>query len=420
MRKETKLMAKTKYANVYRDPKGKYFYNIFLGRNSKGKQVFKKGRRDALGHPFSSAHAAFKEANRIKQLYLNVDLDNISYYHFMKERFLPKYKGDVESSTYDTHSRMFLKAVDFFKDEKLKDITVAKCEKFRTWLLTESGYSQSYASLIYTSFRQSLDYAVEISLITVNPSLRTKAVPKGKGIEKYWTTSEFEQVLSCINTDSFYENLIYVTFLFYYRIGCRVSEGFALKWSDIDLDNGRVRIFHNLKYKNKMDYEIKPYTKTDAGKRTVTIDNELLQVLKAWKKRQKKHGVTDFVLSYDNCPNNKSTLSVWLKRYAKLAGVPRIDGRGLRHSNASYLIAEMGADVLTVAHRLGHKSPMVTLQYYAHMFPDNDLEIASRMEGSMNITPAKKSLVEFSGNQNISGDIITGMPKVCQNKKKAG
>lgn len=413
-------MAKTKYSNVYKDPKGKFFYNIFLGRNSEGKQVFKKGRRDALGHPFSSARAAFKEANRIKQLYLNVDLDNISYYHFMKERFLPKYKGDVESSTYDTHSRMFLKAVDFFKDEKLKDITVVECEKFRTWLLTKSGYSQSYASLIYTAFRQSLDYAVEISLITVNPSLRTKTIAKGKGIEKYWTTAEFEQVLSCINTDSFYENLIYVTFLFYYRIGCRVSEGFALKWSDIDLVNGRVRIFHNLRYKNKMDYEIKPYTKTDAGKRTVTIDNELLQVLKTWKKRQKKHGVTDFVLSYDNCPNNKSTLSVWLKRYSKLAGVPRIDGRGLRHSNASYLIAEMGADVLTVAHRLGHKSPTVTLQYYAHMFPDNDLEIASRMEGSMNITPAKKSLVEFNGNQNISGDTITGMPKVCQNKKKAG
>ncbi|MCT7846407.1 MAG: site-specific integrase, partial [Lactobacillus iners] len=100
--------------------------------------------------------------------------------------------------------------------------------------------------------------------------------------------------------------------------------------------------------------------------------------------------------------------------------VARIDGRGLRHSNASYLIAEMGADVLTVAHRLGHKSPTVTLQYYAHMFPDNDLEIASKMEGSMNITPAKKSLVEFNGNQNISGDTITGMPKVCQNKKKAG
>lgn len=411
-------MAKTKYANVYRDPKGKYFYNIFLGRNSEGKQVFKKGRRDALGHPFTSARAASKEADRIKQLYLNVDLNDISYTHFMKDRFLPKYKGDVEESTYDTHSRMFLKAVDFFGDERLKDISIAECERFRTWLLTESDYSQSYASLVYTSFRQSLDFAVEINLITTNPSLRTKTVPKGKAVEKYWTKEEFEKVLACINTDSFYENLIYVTFLFYYRIGCRVSEGFALKWSDIDLANGKVRICHNLRYKNKLDYEIKPYTKTNAGKRTITIDDELLQVLKAWKKRQQKYGVTDFVLSYDDCPNNKSTLGEWLTRYAKLAGVPRIDGRGLRHSNASFLIAEMGADVLTVAHRLGHKSPMVTLQYYAHMFPNNDLEIASRMEGSMKITPAKKSLVEFNGNQNISRDAISSMPKVCQNKKK--
>ncbi|WP_278960681.1 hypothetical protein [Lactobacillus apis] len=61
-----------------------------------------------------------------------------------------------------------------------------------------------------------------------------------------------------------------------------------------------------------------------------------------------------FVLSYDDCPLNKSTLSRWLERYSELAGVPRIDGRGLRQSNASYLIAELGADVLTVSHRLGH------------------------------------------------------------------
>ena len=99
--------------------------------------------------------------------------------------------------------------------------------------------------------------------------------------------------------------------------------------------------------------------------------------------------------------------------------MPRINGRGLRHSNASYLIAKLGADVLTVAHRLGHKSPMVTLKYYAHMFPDNDVAIASRMEGSMRIKPAKVSKVSFNGNQNISGDKINGMPKVCQNKKKA-
>lgn len=410
---------KTKYSGVYRDAKGKYFYNIFLGRYLNGKQKFKKGRRDALGHPFSSARAAHKEAERVKQLYKNIDLNDISYAKFMKDRFLPKYKGDVEESTYNTHGRMFAKAIDFLGDTNLKKITVADCERYRTWLLTDAGYSQSYASIIYTAFRQSLDYAVEISLLTNNPSLKTKSIPKGKAVEKYWTKEEFEKVINCISTNSFYENAIYITFLFFYRMGCRVSEGFALKWTDIDLENGRVRIFHNMRYRSKFDYEIKPYTKTDSGKRTLTIDDELLELLKAWKARQAENGVHEFVLSFDDCPLNKSTLSRWLERYAKIAGVPRINGRGLRHSNASYLIAELGADVLTVAHRLGHKSPMVTLKYYAHMFPDNDVTIASRMEGSMKLTPAKASKISFNGNQNISGDKIKSLPIVCQNKKKA-
>lgn len=412
-------VTKTKYVDVYKDDKGRFFYQIFLGRDAKGKKHFKKGRKDELNRSFTSARAAHIEAQRVKQVYLNVNLGDMTYSSFIKEKFLPKYKADVENSTYDTHQRMFSHSVDYMGNKLLKKITVEDCEKYRTWLLTETGYSQSYASLVYTSFRQSLDYAVEISLIPTNPSLKTKSIPKGKSTAKYWTKEEFEKVLSSISVSSFYEQFIYVTFLFFYRMGCRVSEAGALKWSDIDLDNGKVRFLNNLHYKNKLNYEPKPYLKTDSSRRTLTLDDELVKVLKEWKKEQLKYGVQDFVLSYDNCPLNKSTLSRWLKRYAKLANVPRIDGRGLRHSNASYLIAELGADVLTVSHRLGHKTPMTTLKYYAHMFSNNDIELASKMEGSMNISPAKKSKVSFNGNQHLTTAKLSGLPKVCQNKEKA-
>ena len=216
-------LIKTRYANVYKDSKtGKFLYQVFLGRDALGRSRFKKGRRNQLGKPFKSAREAYQEAQRIKQEYLNIDLDNISYSYFMKEKFLPKYRGDVEATTYETHKIMFLKGIDYFEDMLLKKITVAECEKYRTWLLTDSGYSQSYASLVYTAFRQSLDYAVEIKLIPSNPALETKAIPKGRAVAKYWTKVEFEKVLSCISTDSFYEQLIYVTFLFFYRMGCRV------------------------------------------------------------------------------------------------------------------------------------------------------------------------------------------------------
>ena len=165
--------------------------------------------------------------------------------------------------------------------------------------------------------------------------------------------------------------------------------------------NQKARIFHTLYYKNKDDYQIKPYTKTTAGKRIITLDSELVQILKDWRKAQLAHGVKKFVISYDDRPMIKSTLNNVLKKYAKLAGVPGINGRGLRHSHASYLIAELGADVLTVSKRLGHSSPAVTLRYYAHMFDRNDELIADKMVGSMDLTPAKESQINFNGNQII-------------------
>lgn len=187
--------------------------------------------------------------------------------------------------------------------------------------------------------------------------------------------------------------------LFYYRTGVRVSEGFALTWDDIDLINEKARIYHTLYYKNKDDYQIKPYTKTRSGKRIITLDDELVQVLKAWRQEQLDHGVKQFVLSYDDRPMIKSTLNNVIHKFAKIAGVPSINGRGLRHSHASYLIAELGADVLTVSKRLGHSSPDVTLRYYSHMFARNDELIADKMVGSMNLTPAKQSRIKFNGNQ---------------------
>ena len=79
--------------------------------------------------------------------------------------------------------------------------------------------------------------------------------------------------------------------------------------------------------------------------------------------------------------------------------VAKVEFNGIRYSHSSDLIAELGADVLTVSKRLGHSSPAVTLRYYAHMFDRNDELIADKMVVSMDLTPAKQSQVKFNGNQ---------------------
>ena len=88
--------------------------------------------------------------------------------------------------------------------------------------------------------------------------------------------------------------------LFFYRMGCRVSEGSALTWRNVDLINWEISFIQTVHYKNKFDYKIHPYLKNDAIRRTLTLDNELLEVLKELKEQPEKYNVKEFVLSYND------------------------------------------------------------------------------------------------------------------------
>ena len=72
----------------------------------------------------------------------------------------------------------------------------------------------------------------------------------------------------------------------------------------------------------------------------------------------------------------------WLAAQWKAAvrskGLPEVILHALRHSHASALIAS-GQDVVTVARRLGHASPTITLSVYAHLFEKTDEAAALAM-----------------------------------------
>lgn len=120
---------------------------------------------------------------------------------------------------------------------------------------------------------------------------------------------------------------------------------------------------------------------------------------------------SNFVFSYDGAPMQKSTISRIIKRYAKLANVPEIQAKGLRHSHASYLINELNASVLVVSKRLGHSSPEITLKHYAHLWSGVDKELAIDMSGRIKIKTADKPLIQFSGNQAIKGSVARTVSK---------
>lgn len=403
-------MAKTKYPGVYQDEKGFFFYHIELGVDRiTGKRIQKKSRKDSNGKKFKSAREANKEATRIRNEYF---MQNgyanyrLTFGEFMNSHYLPYYKSNVEESTWDTRKHVLWKIRDRFFDKELREINVRDCESFRTWLLNESGHSQNYATLIYGAFRQALDFAVTLGFLNENISKKTKSIPKGKSLVSYWTKEEFEKVISVIYTYNFYENMCFVAIWLYYMTGLRVSEGLALYWNDVDFEKKKLRVHHTLQVKSKNEYKRKPYTKTKDGMRTITLDDDTLSILRNWKKVQSEHGIENFILSYTGLPVHRSTIHGIVQRYAKIAKVPVIQAKGLRHSHVSYLINEFNADVLVVSQRLGHSSPEITLKHYAHLWSRNDELLAEKMVGNIKFDFAKETMIDFNGNQNVKADLV--------------
>lgn len=400
-------MPKTQYAGVFTDEKGQFFYEASLGSDLiTGKRIKRKSRKSQNGKKFTSAKEAYKELTRVRSEFFQVNgysNYDMTFDNFMNDVYLPFYETDVSEQTYQSRKPGLKIIKNRFGKKQLRAITVQDVQHFRTWLLSKRGanYSNGYSSLLFSTLKKILEMAVNLQYLETNVANKVKAIPKGKAEVEYWTKKQFEQVISQICIEDFYEHLCFVMLWVYFNTGVRVNEGTALYWEDVDLRKKQLGVTHMLILESKTNWKRQSYTKTEAGSRIISLDDDTVEILKAWKKRQSEIADMDFVFSYDGNPMIKSTIARIVKRYAKLAGVPEIEAKGLRHSHASYLINEFNVSVLILSKRLGHSSPEITLKHYSHLWSGVDKEIAQVMNGNIKIQTAGKSSVEFNGNQAV-------------------
>ncbi len=161
-----------------------------------------------------------------------------------------------------------------------------------------------------------------------------------------------------------------------YATGMRRGELAALRWQDIDLDAGKVRVEHSLEEIRKALTLKAP--KTAAGRRTITLPARTVAVLREYRKQRMEVYLQlgggrlpddAFVFgNVDGSPRGPRWITdTWIKR----KGIPKVKFHSLRHSHASVLISN-GVDAVTVSKRLGHANPGVTLSVYSHMFEKTD------------------------------------------------
>ena len=155
--------------------------------------------------------------------------------------------------------------------------------------------------------------------------------------------------------------------------GVRLGELMGLEWSDINFRDGIVSINRSSQYLAEKGVFTKT-PKTESSIRDVAIPEfivTLLEQYKYWYDEQKSlygelwYDSNRLFVQADGKPMHPSTISKWFERFVAQIGLPVINFHGLRHTNATLLIAQ-NIDVSVVAARLGHAQITTTYNFYVH------------------------------------------------------
>ena len=157
--------------------------------------------------------------------------------------------------------------------------------------------------------------------------------------------------------------------------GLRRGELLGLKWEDIDLERGDLRVKRQIARINGEVVEAP--LKTKNAYRTLPLARDTVDVL---DQQKKKVGASPWVFpGPTGGPMSPDSVLHMLHRVLKRAGLPRVRFHDLRHTFAT-LALQNGVDVKTVSGMLGHYSAGFTLDTYAHVTTSAQRQAAEAME----------------------------------------
>lgn len=221
--------------------------------------------------------------------------------------------------------------------------------------------------------RAMLHRAVYWQMIVSNPAERVQPPKTKKPKRRYYDDEQSKILLSNLNQLGIeqikYKTAIILTIF----TGVRLGELMGLEWNDINFRDRIVSVNRSSQYLADKGVFTK-VPKTESSIREVAIPDfvvSLLEEYKLWYDEQKEqYGElwTDsnrLFVQADGKPMHPSTISKWFVKFVAQIGLPVINFHGLRHTNATLLIAQ-NIDVAVVAARLGHAQITTTFNFYVH------------------------------------------------------
>lgn len=307
---------------------------------------------------------ADKVAEAIRNRDAGIDSENMTVGGYL-DKWLTAIKDTVRIGTwkqYEMIVRIHIKpTLGTVKLDKLNALQVQSFYRERL----DAGLSPRRVQYVHVTIRKALKDAVKWRLIPYNVA---DAVTPPRPTKPEITPLSAEQVkvlLAAARGDR-----LEALYTLAVTTGMRIGEMFGLKWSDVDLEAGILRVRRTVAADGTVNAP-----KTASSRRTVRLSRLATRSLSKHPRTAEWVFASAAGTPVGICNFHKNSWRPLLQR----AGLPHARVHDLRHTAATLMLSR-GVPVKVVSEMLGHADVSTTLSIYAHVLPDMQGGAASAMD----------------------------------------
>ncbi len=320
--------------------------------------------------------------------------------NFTVLELVEKYISQKTGVRHNTRSN-YKFVVNVIKKEEFgqKRIDKIKVSDAKEWLIKMQqidgrGYSSIHTirGVVRPAFQMAVDddllvknpFEFQLNTVVVNDSVTREAI----------TRQQERDFLEFVENDKHfckYYDGIYILF----KTGLRISEFVGLTKKNLDFENSRIIVDHQLQRTRDMKYIIED-TKTESGERMVPMTSEVKEAFQRILANRKNPKVEPMVDGYSGFlfldKNGRPMVALhWEKyfqhireKYNKIYRIqmPKVTPHVCRHTFCSNM-AKSGMNPKTLQYIMGHSDISVTLNTYTHLnYDDAEEEMQKVVEAS--------------------------------------
>jgi len=287
---------------------------------------------------------------------------------FIQDRWLPDVLPTIKYSTQN-HYKYIVKVhlIPTLGDMQLRLITRESVQSLLT-SKRRSGLSWRTVKHIHTTFGTILAAAVMEGLVPDNAVRKTKLPRRGPIAEKV----PIDPKRVCALLEALPEPSRSLAWLLSFT-GLRIGELLALRWRDVELDAGLIRVRQTV-YEGQFDDP-----KSKRSRRTVPLGTQGAQILAARKPEACDPEGLVFAARNGSPLSRRNLLNRQLKPTCEKLKLEGATWHWLRHANAT-LLDSVGASLGTMQALLGHSSSEITRDVYLHSVPADARQAVQRVE----------------------------------------